>query len=114
MGALHACLHRAERPLTDDDLAWSRLVAKSRSEIYDTADGGVFAATIEADLPQGCVACGHPDPESENMAFSRPPLRQLCHPLPHVECQLDGSFGVIDARNWIVKDDHDPIPDKPL
>ena len=87
-----------ERPLTDHDLARFCLVAEPRGEIYDAADGGVFAPMLETNLTERRIPRSDADTKSETMTLPRPLLRQLVHLFPHVERQPDGALGMIVDR----------------
>src|SRR5262249_9828780 len=114
MRGSHRLFDGAERALTYHDLAGLGLAAQPRSEIYNAADRGVFAPMLEADLAERRVAGCDADAESEHVAHARPLLRQLVHPLAHVERQADRALGVVVARNRIVEDNHDAVSEEPL
>src|SRR5262245_64737376 len=114
MRGSHRLLDGAERPLTDHNLAGLGFAAQPGGEIYDAADRGIFAPMLEADLAERRVAGRDADTESERVAHARPLLRQLVHALAHVERQADGALGVIVARDRIVEDDHDAVPEESL
>src|SRR5262249_44584941 len=75
---------------------------------------GVFATILEANLAKRCVARGDSNSESENVTLPAPLLRQLRHLFPHIERELDGSFGMIGTRDRIVEDNHDAAPREPF
>ena len=74
---LDALLGSAEHSLRDEDLARGGLAAGAGGQVGHGADGGVVAATPEADGADRCVTLGDADAEIEAEAELAPLLDML-------------------------------------
>jgi len=65
--------------LVNDHLAVDGRRTEARGEVHHRTNRGVVNPTLVADPPDGRLARGDPDPESDFVAARPPPLKDLLH-----------------------------------